>query len=47
MAPMVGNGGGGVWGNPTALIDWCEENYVVTTYVAEFWNTLRSVLNRR
>ena len=32
----------GFWGKPTSLIDWCEENYVVTTYIAEFWNTIRS-----
>ena len=26
----------GVWGEPTSTLDWCEENYVVTKYVAEF-----------
>ena len=26
----------GVWGIPTSTLDWCEENYVVTKYVAEF-----------
>ena len=26
----------GVWGKPTSTLDWCEENYVVTAYVAEF-----------
>mmetsp|Transcript_23509 Transcript_23509/g.51566 ORF Transcript_23509/g.51566 Transcript_23509/m.51566 type:complete len:261 (-) Transcript_23509:262-1044(-) len=30
-------------GNETT-IDWCEENYVVMPEVAEFWNTLTSVL---
>ncbi|RNA17485.1 alkaline ceramidase 3 [Brachionus plicatilis] len=30
----------GYWGNRTATIDWCENNYEVTHYVAEFWNTL-------
>ena len=33
----------GVWGIPTASIDWCEQNYVVTAWVAEFWNTLSSL----
>ncbi|MGZ6162949.1 MAG: ceramidase [Myxococcaceae bacterium] len=33
----------GVWGIPTASIDWCEQNYVVTPWVAEFWNTLSSL----
>jgi len=30
------------WGPPTANIDWCEPNYAVTPFVAEFWNTLSS-----
>ncbi|HSP18365.1 MAG TPA: ceramidase [Myxococcaceae bacterium] len=33
----------GMWGIPTASIDWCEQNYVVTPWVAEFWNTLSSL----
>ncbi len=32
--PLVDNVG--VWGIPTSTLDWCEENYVVTKYVAEF-----------
>jgi len=24
----------------TATLDWCEENYVMCTYIAEFWNTV-------
>eukprot|EP01134_Creolimax_fragrantissima_P005233 CFRG5233T1 len=30
------------WGMPTASIDWCEDNYQVSIYIAEFWNTLSS-----
>jgi hypothetical protein len=30
----------GHWGKPTALLDWCEENYIVHWAVAEFWNTI-------
>ena len=30
----------GYWGKRTATIDWCEENYQVTNYIAEFWNTV-------
>lgn len=29
----------GFWGIPTSTIDWCEENYVVSKYVAEAVNT--------
>ena len=31
------------WGPVTANYDWCESNYVISTYVAEFWNALSSV----
>lgn len=33
----------GVWGEPTATIDWCERNYEVTQYIAEFWNSISNL----
>ncbi|KAK9324669.1 ceramidase [Lipomyces orientalis] len=32
--------GSGFWGPRTSTIDWCEENYVVSTYIAEAMNTI-------
>lgn len=34
----------GFWGNRTATIDWCEKNYEVTYYIAEFWNTVTNLI---
>eukprot|EP00665_Eupelagonemidae_sp_cell47_P001250 gene1250-4664_t len=34
----------GWWGRPTSTIDWCEGNYEVTRYVAEWWNAASSLL---
>ncbi|MDC6274654.1 ceramidase [Lacticaseibacillus paracasei] len=31
------------WGPPTATIDWCEENYLFTPYVAELINAFTNV----
>jgi len=33
----------GFWGKPTASLDWCELNYTVSPFIAEFWNTLSSL----
>lgn len=30
---------GGFWGHITSTLDWCEQNYAVTSYIAEFWNS--------
>jgi len=32
------------WGIPTASVDWCEKNYEVCMFIAEFWNTITSSL---
>lgn len=33
----------GHWGAKTASVNWCEADYAVTKYVAEFWNSLSSL----
>jgi hypothetical protein len=32
----------GFWGPSTSSVDWCESNYEMTEYMAEFNNTLSS-----
>ncbi|UJR16861.1 hypothetical protein I4U23_003759 [Adineta vaga] len=32
----------GYWSPSTSSIDWCERNYVVSDYIAEFWNCISS-----
>uniref|UniRef100_A0A3B3RT20 Alkaline ceramidase n=1 Tax=Paramormyrops kingsleyae TaxID=1676925 RepID=A0A3B3RT20_9TELE len=34
----------GYWGRPTSTLDWCEENYAVSFYIAEFWNTVSNLI---
>jgi dihydroceramidase len=34
----------GYWSPSTSSIDWCERNYVVTSYIAEFWNSISSLI---
>ena len=33
----------GFFGEPTSTIDWCERNYEVTYWIAEFWNTISNL----
>jgi hypothetical protein len=34
----------GYWGAVTSSIDFCEGNYEVTSYIAEFWNSISSFM---
>ncbi|KAJ2516704.1 hypothetical protein H4217_004416 [Coemansia sp. RSA 1939] len=45
MAPLVTTieAGTGFWGDVTASMDWCEENYEWTPYIAEFFNSWSSI----
>ncbi|KAI5453568.1 alkaline ceramidase ydc1 [Naganishia albida] len=33
----------GYWGSHTASIDWCEDNYAASRYIAEFFNTVTNL----
>ena len=33
----------GFWGPPSSTINWCETNYEVNYYIAEFWNTITNL----
>lgn len=34
----------GIWGEPTSTLNWCEEDYNITPYVAEFVNTFTNLI---
>uniref|UniRef100_A0A8C3IXP7 Alkaline ceramidase n=1 Tax=Chrysemys picta bellii TaxID=8478 RepID=A0A8C3IXP7_CHRPI len=42
MAPAADRAG--YWGAPTSTLEWCEENYAVSYYIAEFWNTVSNLI---
>ncbi|KAM4684330.1 alkaline ceramidase 3 isoform 1-T1 [Amazona ochrocephala] len=42
MAPAADREG--YWGPPTSTLEWCEENYAVSYYIAEFWNTVSNLI---
>ncbi|RMC07514.1 hypothetical protein DUI87_16988 [Hirundo rustica rustica] len=42
MAPVADRDG--YWGSPTSTLEWCEENYAVSYYIAEFWNTVSNLI---
>ncbi|OQR91029.1 alkaline ceramidase 3-like [Achlya hypogyna] len=33
----------GYWGPPTSSVDWCEDNYVWSYYIAEWWNSWSNI----
>uniref|UniRef100_A0A8C5LKE7 Alkaline ceramidase n=1 Tax=Leptobrachium leishanense TaxID=445787 RepID=A0A8C5LKE7_9ANUR len=42
MAPALDRPG--YWGPPSSTLEWCEENYAVSYYIAEFWNRVSNMI---
>jgi len=40
---LAPSGNEGYWGAITSSLDWCEENYILTPYIAEFWNAISNL----
>ncbi|KNC99655.1 uncharacterized protein SPPG_05036 [Spizellomyces punctatus DAOM BR117] len=40
----VSHGLDGYWGPVTSTLDWCEENYIVSPYLAEYWNSTTNLV---
>ncbi|KAJ6256907.1 hypothetical protein Dda_7790 [Drechslerella dactyloides] len=43
FSPRPENEGTGLWGVPTSSVNWCEQDYTISYYVAEFFNTFSSL----
>ena len=41
--PMRPGDAVGFWGPPSSTLNWCETNYEVSYYIAEFWNTITNL----
>ncbi|KNC99489.1 uncharacterized protein SPPG_04885 [Spizellomyces punctatus DAOM BR117] len=44
MSGLTPAGVEGFWGPVTSTLDWCEENYLLSHYVAEWWNTTSNLV---
>lgn len=42
--PFEKSGFHGYWGPPTSTVDWCETNYAISYYIAEFFNSTSNLI---